>query len=268
MTRGAILFAFNSPEHNYYSMAEYTAKRINHFLNMPVTVVTDENSVNTKSSYNFDRTVIVTPDTSNKRQGEIWINKGRYQAYEFSPYDETVLLDVDYVVNSDRVSRIFDTMDDFCCHGGTGIYMKPGNNQEALSPISYNTLWATVVGFKKTQRAKSVFETIKLIQDNYNHYSNLHGFLPVPFRNDFALTVALRIVNGHTTLPGDIIPWNLLHVGKATKVYPLTNDEFNTKYLLMFDKWQKSKIKKEYIEIKDSDFHVINKEVFVELMNS
>ena len=39
MTRGALLFAFNSPKYDYYAMAEHTAKRINHFLNMPVTLV-------------------------------------------------------------------------------------------------------------------------------------------------------------------------------------------------------------------------------------
>ena len=38
MSRGAILFAFNSPKFNYYKMAEATAKRINHFLSMPVTL--------------------------------------------------------------------------------------------------------------------------------------------------------------------------------------------------------------------------------------
>ena len=44
MSRGAILFAFNSPKYDYYAMAEFTAKRINHFLDIPVTLVTNEKS--------------------------------------------------------------------------------------------------------------------------------------------------------------------------------------------------------------------------------
>ena len=36
MTKGALLFAFNSPKYNYYEMAVATAKRINHFLDLPV----------------------------------------------------------------------------------------------------------------------------------------------------------------------------------------------------------------------------------------
>ena len=71
MTRGVILFAFNSPKYNYYEMAEYTAKRINHFLGLPVTLVTDETSLSKDSEYSFDRIVLVEPDRSNKRDWEI-----------------------------------------------------------------------------------------------------------------------------------------------------------------------------------------------------
>ena len=50
MSKGAILFAFNSPKFNYYDMAVATAKRINHFLNIPVTLFTDEESIPTTQS--------------------------------------------------------------------------------------------------------------------------------------------------------------------------------------------------------------------------
>jgi len=66
MKQGAILFAFNSEKHDYYTMAVAAAKRINHFLDLPVTVVTDESSVQ-KSDYKFDNTIITIPDKNNKR---------------------------------------------------------------------------------------------------------------------------------------------------------------------------------------------------------
>ena len=67
MTKGVILFAFNSPKFNYYDMAVATAKRANHFLNLPVTIITDTNSVPSKTDYIFDKTIIISPDTSNRR---------------------------------------------------------------------------------------------------------------------------------------------------------------------------------------------------------
>lgn len=263
--RGALLFAFNSPKYDYYTMAVATAQRINHFLDLPVTVVTDKDSIQ-DLNYTFDKTIITTPDKTNKRDWGMWINKGRYQAYEFSPYDETILLDTDYMVNSNKLSKLFDLSNDFCCHNHTEYIMQPGLPQEILSPYSFETLWATVVMFKKTKKAKQIFDCLEMVQKNYAHYANIHGFISNTFRNDYALTLALKIVNGHIDTNNNFIPWNLLHVGKNTSIYNDSNDKFNTHYTVMFDHWKKGKIKKEYITIKDLDFHVMNKENFMELI--
>lgn len=266
INRGVILFAFNSPRYNYYKMAEYTAKRINHFLNLPVTLVTDENSLPESPDFNFDNIVLVEPDKNNIREYQVWINKGRYQAYDLSPYDETILLDVDYVVNSDKLLKLFDFDTDFCCHDNTSFLMHPNVAQEVLSSYSYKTLWATVVMFKKTERAKQIFECLKMVQENYPHYADIHSFVAGVYRNDYALTLALRIANGHLMKSTDIIPWDLMHVGKNTTVYKSNDDSFNTEFVVMFDNWQRGKIRKEYSIIKDCDFHVMNKDNFVELI--
>ena len=266
MSRGALLFAFNSPRYNYYEMAVYTAKRINHFLGLPVTIVTDNASIPENIDYHFDKVIIAEPDKSNIREHSIWINKGRYQAYKLSPYDETILLDTDYMVNSTKLSTLFDMPTDFCCHDTTSFLMHPDAVQEVLSVHSFTTLCATVVMFKKTQRAKQIFECLEMVQKNYEHYANIHNFIGGTYRNDYALTLATRIVNGHTNPKEDVIPWNLLHVGKNTSVYHNNNDVANTEYTVMVDNWQRGKIRKEYIIIKDTDFHVMNKDNFMELI--
>lgn len=265
MTRGALLFAHNSPTTNYYDMAIYAANRINHFLKIPVTLVTDEESVQ-ENSYIFDNVIITPPNKDNARDRDPWFNKGRYQAYEFSPYDETLLIDVDYIINSDKLLKTFDTMVDFCCHDSTSFLMYPDNPQDVLSPYSYMTLWATVIAFRKTERVRQIFECLHMVQENYDHYCNIHNFMAGAFRNDYALTLALRIANGHTTLPGDIIPWDLVHIGRNTIVQPNSTEPFNTEFTIMFDRWNRGKIKKEYITIKDCDIHLIVKPNFIELM--
>ncbi len=265
MSKGVILFAFNSTKFDYYQMAVATAKRINHFLNLPVTVVTDETSI-MDSSYRFDNTITIEPDKSNIREGDVWINKGRYQAYELSPYDETILLDTDFMVNSNKLLDTFKIYDDFCCHDTTSFLMYPKASQELLSVYSYKTLWATVVTFKKTRRAKQIFECLEMVQNNFHHYGNIHSFVGGVYRNDYGLTLALRIANGHSFNKQDIIPWNLSHIGKNTQIYRNSDDEFNTEYTVMFDNWTRGKIRKEYITIKDFDFHVMNKENFMELI--
>lgn len=263
MTRGALLFAFNSPKYNYYDMAKFTAKRINSFLDLPVTLITDKDSLPVEDYFEWDKVIQVIPDKNNKRDWGQWINKGRYQAFKYTPYDETILLDVDYVINSNKLLDTFKFYDDFCCHNKTSYLMYPNAGQEVLSAYSYETLWATVVAFKKTKRTQQIFECLQMVQDNFSHYANIHNFIAASFRNDYALTLALKIANGHTDLQQDYIPWNLLHVGNNTKVYK--SDE--TEYTVMFDNMQKGKLKKEYITVKDIDFHMMNKDNFMEIVN-
>lgn len=266
MSRGALLFAFNSPKFNYYDMAVATAKRINHFLDIPVTIVTDSDSLPEKQTYTFDNVILAEADKTNKRDWGTWINKGRYRAFNLSPYDETLLLDTDYMVNSNKLLTTFDLPTDFCCHDTTSFLMYPDAVQEVLSAYSFKTLWATAVTFKKTKRSNLIFQSLEMIQKNFEHYAQIHGFISVTFRNDYALTLATRIVNGHTTPIEDVIPWNLLHVGKNTTIYKNSDDEFSTDYTIIFDNWNRGKIRKEYITIKDTDFHVMNKENFLELI--
>lgn len=266
MTRGALLFAFNSPKVNYYAMAEYTAKRINHFLNLPVTIVTDRYSIIKNPKYKFDNVVISQPDKDNTFRNDIWINKGRYQAYEYSPYDETILLDVDYMINSDRLLQVFDYVKDYACHQNIAQLMIPNGSQEQLSNLSFPTLWATVLGFRKTEKTEQLFACMKMVQKNYTHYANLFNFSPDIYRNDFALTIAHRLVNGHYFDNSNILPWNLMHVWLKTNLFVDRKTKNNTKYTVIFDHHKNGKIKKEYITIKDMDFHVINKDVFLELM--
>lgn len=266
MSKGAILFAFNSPKYNYYDMAVATAKRINHFLNLPVTIVTNAESVPASTTYTFDKTIIIEADKNNIREHQIWINKGRFQAYELSPYDETILLDTDYMVNSNKLLKTFELYEDFCCHDTTSFLMQPGVPQEVLSAYSFKTLWATVVTFKKSNKAKHIFECLEMVQKNYDHYCDLHSFVGGVYRNDYALTLALRIANGHSDNKRDIIPWNLIHVGKNTSIYRDNDTEFNTEYTVVYDNWQRGKIRKEYITMKDCDFHVMNKDNFMELI--
>lgn len=266
MSKGVILFAYNNRKFDYYKMAVATAKRINHFLDLPVTVVTDESTDTSSYGYTFDKTIINEADTSNLREKSVWINKGRFNAYEFSPYDETIVLDTDYQINSKTLLKTFDIGGDLVCHNKTSVLMIPDVPQEKFSNYGTDTLWATVIRFNKSNYSKQVFESMKMIQDNYQHYVNVYRMLSVMYRNDFSLTLANRIVNGHTEDKSIYLPWNLVHVGNNTTVYKNNDSEFCTEYTVLYDNWQRNKLRKEYITVSDMDFHMLNKKNFLELI--
>lgn len=268
MNCGALLFAFNNEKIDYYRMAVQTAKRINYFLEIPVTVVTDINVDENNYNYKFDKVIKVTSDLSNSREEQTWINKGRYKAYELSPYEETLLLDTDYLINSDKLKSVFNYYEDYCFHNNAKYLMFKESGYEPLGPNSFLTYWATVMIFRKTERAKLLFDFIKMVQDNYTHYLTLHGSYSTQYRNDYALTIANRTLNGHIINTKDFIPWDLLHVSKEVKIYSNNDDEFNTSYtaILKHEADPLNTPKLEYIQIEDMDFHMLDKKNFMDVV--
>lgn len=260
--RGALLFAFNNDVVDYYDMACKTAKRINYFLNLPVTVITDKNTILQNYSYIFDKVIIVDSDNSNTKGKNIWINKNRYQAFELTPYNETLLLDTDFLVNSNQLLNVFLRCDDYAIHKKTHFVFH-NLIDEYMSATSFETLWATVFAFKKTLKTKQFFDCVKMVQNNYTHYVHLYNMMTTSFRNDYAFTIAHRIINGNIEVQDNFIPWKLLHAGSDIKIHKLTNDEFNKDYILFFTNL---KNKTEYIVMKDTDFHCMNKNNFMEIV--
>jgi hypothetical protein len=114
MTRGILIFAF-SGGFDYYSLAQKSAKRIKRHLNLPITVVTDDSSK--FDNVLFDNIIEIADDEKQLKKfydgtSEFkmypWKNSNRFKCYELSPYDETLVLDVDYIVNSSFLLNLFE----------------------------------------------------------------------------------------------------------------------------------------------------------------
>lgn len=257
MSRGVVLVAHNNGKDDYYSLAIYTAKRINRFLNLPVTIITDEDSV-TPTQGVFDNIITVDPDKSNFRKKAAWINKGKHRIFELTPYTDTLILDVDYLINSDQLLKVFTTTGDFGCHN-TIRWLMEESKPEYFHKDIISTLWATVVRFRKTERVEQIFQMMRMVEENYQHYSSVYQFDSSIYRNDYALTIALKTVEGHLVDPLNYFRWNLLHVSPTIKV----ERDGDTSYTLTAK--DKNTGKNQYIKIKDIDFHLLSKANFLEL---
>lgn len=263
MSRGIVLFAHNNGKTDYYRMAVYTAKRANRFLQLPVTIITDDETLSTADTtdYTFDNTITIEADRSNIRGKSVWINKGRYVVYDLSPYTDTLVLDTDYMINSQRLLNTFDLPSDFVCYQKSNYILESKPN-EIMSTQGLSTYWATVMRFTKNNRTRDVFKMIEMIQNNYDHYSNLHKFMPYQYRNDYALTIALRTVNGHLDKREDDIPGTLIHAGHNLVIERIDDITYNIKSDITIN----SRTRQQYIQVSGYDFHILNKNSFMELM--
>ena len=213
--KGFLLFAFNTAEIDYIKMAYCCAISIKtHLKNNHVTLVTDQSSIDwlKKSiSYNKDifdniifkssqskdniRTHYDSPWTKFKSQFQ---NKNRSSAYEFSPYEETILLDVDYLIMCNQLDSIWDNKKDFLINKkATNLRnnkFHPKNIR--LSPDGIPMYWATLVYFKKSKISKILFDLTLFIKDNYTFYKHLYKFPGSLYRNDYVFSIAVHILNG------------------------------------------------------------------------
>ena len=126
MTRGVLIFAQNNSEIDYAKIALYAAMRVEDYLNVPVSLVTDSKDWLLKSQPQavsiFDKIITINSNTSQTKKfydGTVssktltWKNLSRADCYELSPYDETLVIDSDYIISSSLLSNIWNNNKDF-----------------------------------------------------------------------------------------------------------------------------------------------------------
>ena len=243
MTTGALIFARNNEHIDYVSMAHWSAQNIERHLGIPTHIVTDQEIapiVNTRWFDDYGKTFS-------------WHNQNRVNAYELSPWDRTLVLDADYVVASNQLRVLLASDQDFLAHRWaydiTGI-----DDFSRLNYFGQNSMpmwWATVMMFRRNNHARLIFESMTMIRDNWDHYKKLYKSKSPSYRNDYALTIALGITNGHT-LNHAGIPWALASLTPEHRLTQLDKDEYRIDFLT---REQKSR----WLTLRNQDFHAMGK---------
>lgn len=199
-SKGILAFASNTATVDYHSIAQRTMTLASCMLGLPYTIVSPEQPVDWKN-YRLDI------DT---KQPVTWNNYGRHMAYEVSPYDQTLVLDVDYLVTTDRLLDLFATDQDLiCCHDNQSL-SKPSFYHQELRPV-----WATVFYFTKTPRTKQFFELVGKVQRNWEYYRTFFGIPQIQYRNDYAFAMAELVINGYIPTASTNMPWHITTVDQA-----------------------------------------------------
>lgn len=255
MTQGALIFAFNNEKIDYVRMAEWSAENIRRHLGIPTCLVTDRMPEHT----NFEKIVIASPHTPGHRHFDdltetvSWFNGNRVDAYEASPWDQTLVLDADYVVASNQLSCLFDSGQDFLAHRWahdiTGLQTFEDLNY--FGRFNMPMWWATVMMFNRTPANKMIFDSMKMIRANWDHYVKLYQNTKTVYRNDHALTIALGIINGHTLDHADI-PWSLASLTPGPSLEYLGQDDYRVNFI-------NPQKQNRWLRITNKDFHAMGK---------
>ena len=256
MKRGVVIFAYNSSEIDYQAMAQWSTVRIKRHLELPTRLITDRAPANTTD---FDNVIITAAESGGTRHfadighNVTWFNGNRMDVYNLSPYDETLVLDADYVVCSDQLNRLFDIQQDFLAprfaYDVTGT--RTFEDLNWFGSIRMPMAWATVMRFNRSSRSKSIFDMMSMVKDNWQHYRNLYNISKSTYRNDHALSIALNTLTGHQA-QWPSIPWQLASIVPEHTLQQVDADTFKVSYLT-------NDAKPKHIIISGQDFHAMGK---------
>tara|TARA_R110000744_G_scaffold17300_1_gene46990 strand:- start:28 stop:870 length:843 start_codon:yes stop_codon:yes gene_type:complete len=209
MKQGVLLFAFNNSSIDYVKQAIYCAKRIKTHLNLPVQLVTDAIDY-IESAYPFYKQYIDvltyqpapvgSPKTFhdgiyNKTQSE-WKNSARSDAYVISVFEKTLVIDTDLLLFNDKLLSCFNTNEDFMIAKHHELVNLNGINFDRVGDKTIPMYWATILYFTKSNTAKTVFDLVAHIKENYNYYRTVYDIPESKFRNDFAFSIAVHMMSG------------------------------------------------------------------------
>jgi len=212
MTTGCLIFAQNTIGVDYVKLALFAAKRVKEFLNIPVSLATDSSNwlqFYPEHTEVFDQIIPITGNTNQQKKfydGTLayktaeWKNLTRNQAYDITPYDRTLVIDSDFIINSSTLVKALNNDYEF------QIYRKSFDLAGWRDTASFTRInqysipfyWGTVFIFEKTPSTRAFFDLISYIKDNWEYFRIVYKIDSPTYRNDFAFSIAIHIMNGFT----------------------------------------------------------------------
>ena len=203
MQKGVLLYCFDTSETKYHAILTRCVQLIKSNLQLPITVVTDKETHKHLGSLDSVDYKFIEPEKGNTKNGKQWHNADRHMSYDLSPYETTLVMDIDYFPFTDNLRRFMDTQYDFLV--AKDAYDLSGRNSFDKRRYSMiDMVWATVLVFRKTEKAKKIFEMVKDVKEFYPYFNEIYRIYSKNFRNDYAFAIALEQINGfmeYATLP-------------------------------------------------------------------
>ena len=245
MTKGILLFCFDTSDTQYHKILQRSIPLLQKNLQLEITVVTDIDTFKKMPHLGRINYKLIEPQTGNQKLHKEWKNLDRCDAYDLSPYDQTLVLDIDYFCFTDNLLQVFDTNYNFLipteAHDVSGR-KSMDHRKRSLIPM----VWATVFYFKKGKESKTIFQTIKYVKSYYAHFVDLYRITARNFRNDYAFAIALKQLNGFKKF--NTMPYTLATLPADCKVVEMNDKGIGYTWL------------NNYNFVINQDVHVLDKE--------
>ena len=217
MSQGVVFFAHNNTEIDYGSVAIANATMIKHHMGVDaITLITDEGTMRHMNN-TWDKNIIENAFENikiikrrridnNKRYRDTrhtvnllpFYNINRSTVYNESPYDETLVIDVDYLICNDTLNAVWNHKENLLINKKSYDLLNDRYDYDfnRVDDFGIDFYWATAFYFRKSPEAELFFNLLESIKANYPYFKTLYGITSYNFRNDHAFSIAVHMFNG------------------------------------------------------------------------
>jgi hypothetical protein len=274
MTHGIIIISHDLEDLSYTKMAVFSARLAKKNLKCPVSLITDSFTLSKLTDIEkeeFDKIIIseLSESDANERKLNIkgkeskvpFKNSDRSKVFDLTPYDTTLLIDSDFLIQSDVLNQFWEIDQSVMMAPGIVTSSNDGGAEfdMMVSPETINLYWATTVMFKKNNESKIFFDLVKYVKENYKYYSDFYRFSNRQYRNDISFSIAYHMwcgffeSNSYYSLPKlfTLLPRDEIYKIEDNGLTAFIWNNVEQKYLKM-------------IKVNNRDVHFMNKVDLVE----
>jgi hypothetical protein len=213
--QGVCFFVYNNNQLDYVDLLMLAARYVKEYLKLPVCMITDKGTyswmLESQSESDIDTYIDYIKITNDQfkdnprtHKDSPWSeftaqfqNSNKHKIWEYSPFEQTLLMDTDYIVKNNFLLQSFN-------NPGVSMYDNalsarndtPHRNEVLLYPSGIKMWWSTVVYFDRSEFSKMFFDLWDHVSDNYEFYQFLYNFPGGLFRTDYCVSIAVHILNG------------------------------------------------------------------------
>lgn len=213
---------------DYIQLASIAAERVKYFLNIDTYLITSD--VAKATEYPIFAGIIhqIPSKISNRAMvagnntiAYKWFNDSRVEAFNLTKglAKKILMIDADYMVASSDLLNWLNCDSPFIIYSNvydvTGSDVYSERDYKYLPSKDIKMRWATALCWDQSEDAEIIFETAKMVRDNYPFYALLANIQKGIFRNDVAFSIACHLHNVpevknklYNVPPGAIIKFN------------------------------------------------------------
>lgn len=209
---GFLLYNIPTPTLDYTKIAQICVRHLKyHMPNIPVAVCGEpvdgaDIHIPIDQVKTNQRTYVHKSQTHN----ETWYNLTRDRSLEVTPFERTVLLDSDYIVQTNQLELLFKSDSPIMMYDTIYNIKEDLIEVEYLGDTRIPLKWATVLAFDHSDISRQLFALWQKVLTNYKYYELLYRWrADGTVWNDKAITIAHQQLTGyHANSKQYIIPWH------------------------------------------------------------